>query len=487
MSPGLRTPAARRSGPLRTAIRCEWRLLRADTAFWLVLLLLMGSVVYSVAAGARHWQTQAALVAAAKAEESQRLAALRKDFDEVSGGRKVPASAFRDPRNAMWVGLTHAATPVAFSPGPLAVAAVGLSDLHPSTVKVSARTKDEFLFADEIRNPLHLLAGAVDLAFVLVFVLPLGLLALSFNLVSGEREQGTLALAACTGVDLRKVLMAKLLVRAGLPLAATLLAMASALLVAGVGASWALAGLLAATALYGIAWAGLAAAVNGRGRDSAYNALTLSAAWIALVLIVPAAVNTLADTLFSVPSRAEMVLAVRGASVDTEKERDATLARYREEHPQAQPDELKLGSPRERVARRLATVDAAAARVQQVVAVHDAQLARRQWLVDRLAYLSPALLMQLAVADLAGTGGAAYTAFYADVDAFHARWREFFLSRARADQPLTAADFGAFPRFVDRPAAAQTSAIVPRLIGLAVLASGLTVWAWAALRRSERN
>jgi len=477
------------AGPMRTAMACELRLLRADAAFWIVLVLMVASVCYGVAAGARHWQSQAALVAAAQADEQKRLSSLRKNFDEVSAGRVTPASPFRDPRSALWVGLTHAATPVAISPGPLAIAAVGLSDLHPSTVKVSARTKDEFLFADEIRNPLHLLAGAVDLAFVLVFVLPLAVLALTYNLVSGEREQGTLALTACTGADLRRVLLAKLLVRAGLPLLVTLVSMTAALTLASSGAamSWALVGLLLATALYGGCWAALAAAVNSRGHDSAHNALALSAAWIVLVLVVPAAVNTLADTLFAVPSRAEMVLAVRGASVDSDRERDASLARYREEHPQAQPDELQRGSPRERVARRLATVDASASRVQLVVTRHDAQLARRQNLVDGLAYLSPALLMQLATADLAGTGGGAYSAFYARVDQFHAQWRDFFLSRARADQALTAADLTAFPRFLARPAGVDPTTVASRLVGLALLLAVLSLWAWTGLRRSERT
>jgi len=483
------------TGALRATLRCEWRILRADPALWLVLALLVASVFYAVNAGSRHWQRQAQLVQAAQAEEAQRLGALKQNLAEVQAGRVIPASPFRDPRSALWVGMTHGATTVALAPAPLALAAVGLSDLHPSTVKVSARTKDEFLFADEIRNPLHLLAGAVDLAFVLVFVLPLAVLALSYNLVSAEREQGTLALAACTGVDLRRVLLGKLLVRAGLPLLATLLAMGLALALAGVGPSWPLAGLFAATSLYAAFWALLAAWVNSRGRDSAHNALALAASWIGLVLIVPAAVNLLADTLYPVPSRAEMVLAVRGASVDADRARDATLARYREEHPDTQPDELKRGSPRERVVRRIAVVDASAARVQAVVDAHDVQLARRQALVDRLAFASPALLMQLAATDLAGSGGARFVAFYAQVDGFHSQWRAFFLGRARANQALTEADYAAFPNFArflaDGPgAAAQSDGLAdvsPRLAGLAVLALLLGLLAARGLRRAERS
>jgi ABC-2 type transport system permease protein len=473
---------------LRTVLTFEMRVLRADAAFWLVLVLLATSVVFAVQTGARHWREHAGLVAAAQAEENTRLATLRKNLADVEAGRLAPPSPFRDPRSALWVGLTHGATQVALSPAPLAVAAVGLSDLHPPTVKVSARTKDEFLFADEIRNPLHLLAGAVDLAFVLVFVLPLALLALTYNLVSGERERGTLALTACTGADLRRVMAIKLAARAGVPTVATLAVAVLALARAGVPlASGALLALVLATLLYASFWAGLAAWVNSRGKSSEHNALALAAAWIGLVLVVPALVNTVADALYPTPSRAEMVLAVRGATVNADRERDASLARYREEHPQAQPDELRRGSAAERVARRLAVVDASAARAEAVVAAHDAQLARRQTLVDAVAFVSPALLMQLAVTDLAGTGSARYAAFYSQVDAFHAQWRAFFLSKARNNHNLTATDYAAFPRYATSTPSTAASTTAPRFVGLGLLAACAAAFAWRGLRRCERR
>ena len=473
---------------LRPVLTYELRVLRADAAFWLVLVLLAASVIFAVQTGTRHWQEHARLVAAAKAEENTRLATLRNNLAQVEAGRLVPASPFRDPRSAMWVGLTHGATQVALAPAPLAVAAVGLSDLHPPTVKVSARTKDEFLFADEIRNPLHLLAGAVDLAFVLVFVLPLALLALTYNLVSGERERGTLALMACTGADVRRVMAAKLAVRVGVPTLVTLTVVVVALASAGVPlASPALAALVLATLLYAAFWAGLAAWVNSRNKSSEHNALALAAAWIGLVLVLPALVNTAADALYPTPSRAEMVLAVRGATVSADRERDASLARYREEHPQAQPDELRRGTAAERVARRLAVVDASAMRVEAVVESHDAQLTRRQALVDAVAFLSPALLMQLAVTDLAGTGSARYAAFYRQVDTFHTEWRDFFLGKARKSANLTAADYAALPRYAGSTPGTPIGTTAPRFLGLSLLAALAAALAWQGLHRCERR
>ena len=47
--------------------------------------------------------------------------------------------------------------------------------------------------------------------------------------------------------------------------------------------------LLVVVLLYGLFWAALAAAVDGLGRSSAFNALTLLGAWVAITMILPAA------------------------------------------------------------------------------------------------------------------------------------------------------------------------------------------------------
>jgi ABC-2 type transport system permease protein len=470
-----------------TVLRCELKLLRRDPAFWTVLVLLVCAVWLGIASTQRHLGQQAALVAAAQADEADRLNRLKAQLRDVEAGRLVPASPFRDPRSALWVGLTHGAQPVALPPAPLAVAAVGLSDLQPATIAVSARSKDEFLFAEEIRNPAHLLAGPIDLAFVLVFILPLAVLALSYNVVSAERENGTLALAASTGSDMRRVMLGKLAVRTGSPIAAALVAAGIGFAVAGVAPSTAWLTLALYITVYGAFWGLLAGWVNGRGGSSAHNAMALAAAWIALVLVSPAALNLVSDTLYPVPTRAEMVLAARGATVEADRDRDAALARYRDESPENLPQEQQVGSAKERLARRVAVVDAATARVGEVIDRHDAQIVRRQTLIDRLSWLSPALLMQLAVTDVAGSGSTRYAAFHAELDGFHQQWRTYFMARARADKALTEADYGSFPRFAATPALTANSfdGTAGRLWGLLAMAVFCGIGAVRSIRHCE--
>lgn len=68
-------------------------------------------------------------------------------------------------------------------------------------------------------------------------------------------------------------------------------------------------------------------------------------------------------------------------------------------------------------------------------------------MVSRLAYASPALLLQGILDDLAGTSLSRYRRFSAQVDAFQEIWRGFVEQRLFADQLLRAADLDALPRF----------------------------------------
>ncbi|MEF3366621.1 DUF3526 domain-containing protein, partial [Methylocystis sp. 9N] len=367
---------------------------------------------------------------------------------------------------AAFMGGGPAAAVAALAPAPLALVATGQSDLLPPAIRVTTGSKDSFLFADEIDNPANLMSGATDLAFVIVFVYPLVILAMAFNLLAGEREQGTMAMTLASARRPGAALAGKLAARVGAPILATLFAVAAGVLIFGGAerlASPGLGALLIVILLYGLFWAALAAAVDGLGRSSAFNALTLIGAWVAIVMIAPAAINSLAAFAHPAPSRIDMVLAARAASTDADKARDASLARYADEHGGGKP----AGGSQEMTLRRLATQEAAFQRVEAIVAEHDAQLARQRRLSDRLGYLSPAYLTFQAMADIAGSGETRYRAFLDRVRDFHVDWREFFLSRAKAGASLTAQDYAAMPKFtqadeelVGRPPAGLASPLI---------------------------
>lgn len=427
-------------------LRFEARMLARERAPGLALLALVGLTLFSLHAGAVRVETQHRLVDAARAEEAQRYSALKLLLAKIDRGEvREELPPYRDPRNASFAGGGLAARVAALTPAPLALAAFGQSDLAPPVVRVTSASRDSFLFVDEIDNPVNLLNGSTDLAFVIVFVYPLVILALCYDLLSGERERGTLSMTLASARRPDVVLAGKLAARALAPIASTLAAVTLGVAIfAGPDAlaTGGFFGLASIILLYGLFWVAFAGAVDGLGKGSSFNALTLVGAWVVIAILLPAGINSLAGYAHPSPSRMEMTLAARAAATDADRERDAALARYLETHPSE-----KRGGARERSLRRLATQEAAFQRVESVIARHEAQLDRQRALTDRLIFFSPALLTYRALADVAGTGEARYRGFLDAIRAFHLEWRDFFVPRARDGVALTAADYDAAPQF----------------------------------------
>ena len=59
---------------------------------------------------------------------------------------------------------------------------------------------------NELENPVNLMTGAFDIAFVVIFLLPIFILAISYDLLSSERERGTLAMILAHPISLKELM-----------------------------------------------------------------------------------------------------------------------------------------------------------------------------------------------------------------------------------------------------------------------------------------
>lgn len=448
----------------------EWRNLKADRTLWAIALLLLVTIGYGVRNGGAWVRFQQSAVAGAVHEENMRLAEMKQGIADANGGRSNPPS-WKDPRNPFSAGYTLASHWAVMPPAPLAAMAIGQSDLLPYYFKVSLRSRDTMLGNDEIENPVHLLSGRFDLAFVIIYLYPLIILALSYNLLSGEKEDGTLAITLSQPVTLLTLASGKILFRgfyvlalaAGLSVAGALL---SGVNLASEGVLPRLAMWMAVVACYGAFWFAIAVAVNARGLASATNAMALSALWLVFVLLIPAMLNVITKAAYPAPSRVEMIQSMRAASDEITAQRSKLMARYLEDHPEL------VGASEDTMAqlaiRNVAMMEEVEKRVQPVLDRFDRQLMLQQSLVDRYRYLSPAILTQAALYDLAGTSAIRYRHFVSQVDQLHQTWRAYFSPLMIRKVSLTESDISKFPRFrfAEEPTAAVLSRSGIALAGL---------------------
>ncbi len=449
-------------------VKHEWRNLTADRTLWWVTFILVMAIGYGVHNGT-SWVNflEGAIEDALETDQAK--------FDRakamLNSGEKLPGGP-RDPSKAFYAGSGNYARHVFLPPAPLASLSLGQSDMYPSYFVVNTMSMQRRKRNAELENPNHLLESRFDLAFVMVYLFPLLILAVSYDLVSSEREQGTLAMVLSQPISPAKFVAGKVGFRATVVCLLVLVFSILAFLLNGVslfqeGVTWQLLLWIGIVVAYSAFWFSLAVAVNALGKSSAANAIILASLWLVWVLLLPSAVNLVVTSLYPVPSRVEFVLATRVAALDTEAQKSQVLSGFYQDHPELLTEEEQEEAENFE-AWLWASERAIDESVQPVMDRYDQQLLKQQNQVNRLRFLSPALVTQEALNDIAGTGLARYRHFLSGVDDYQLRWRAYFAPKVFQDEKLTAEDYDQFPEYsyVEESESRVTGQVFQALAGL---------------------
>lgn len=364
---------------------------------------------------------------------------------------------------------------------PLAGFAVGQSDVHPVHYHITARLRDAQLAADQLEHPLVLYAGAFDLIFVLLYLYPLLIIGVSYDLLASDRANGTLRMLLVQGATRREIVNGRIRIRlllvVLLPVAASLMTAAAV----DVRMVWSLrfAAWTAAAIIYGAFWLGVALQVNARGRAAASNALALASAWLLFVILLPGALNLATRVVYPVPSRVQLAVAMREAAREAVAKGSRMLGRFLEDHPstgtgvEGLPQFYMLQDLRDaEVARRL----------QPVLSAYQDQLTQQDEFVSIAQYTSPTIIAQLALTDIAGTSGHRARAFAEQAAAFQRNWKAQFPADVLAAEETTLPVLPTFT-FIEEPGEAWARRT---LFPPGVLAAVAAALLWSGARRLRR-
>jgi len=215
----------------------EWRRLRRDAVFWIAVAASCLAVWYGLANGAgwMRFQEQAIARASAIAEEGLAEAKAEAQRRGALSGQEI--GIFDDPRSAIGFESRFLRLHDCLAPTPLAMVAVGQSDLFPYCVAVKTGPLSFFAASYEWENPLRLLLGRFDSAFAIITILPLLVLVASFDLLAREKEMGTLPLLMSFPIALSRFLAMRFLLRAAIFIGGVLAAMLLGLALVGFDAS----------------------------------------------------------------------------------------------------------------------------------------------------------------------------------------------------------------------------------------------------------
>jgi len=220
-------------------------------------------------------------------------------------------------------------------PSGWAAFSIGQRDVNPFNVKVTMLTLEGQLYDSEISNPKNLLYGNLDLAFVVIFLFPLLIIAFCHNLISAEQENGVWNLLRSQPVSIGKIIAWRLLIRfvTVLLTAFGLIAASCFYFTSPFDLRFVYALLIASA--YLSFWFALTAAVISLQKSSVFNALSLLGVWLCLTILAPALLNLAISTALPVSESFELTVKQReGYHQKWDQAKAATMSKFYVKYPQ---------------------------------------------------------------------------------------------------------------------------------------------------------
>ena len=456
-------------------LECRTFLFAAPGIALIVSLLILGG--YAAYSG----KSQLTRLAQAQADYAQtRNAALDAWRDELveiesAPGAAAPAYAAR-PMNIR----KPAVAPVA----PLGDFAIGASDLLPAQTELSAWVNPADLFNEyEFANPTLLSIGRFDLSIMVVLLLPLLMIAASFDIWSAERESTRARLIAAQAGAVKSLIWSRLLFRNGLIWGVFALVALAAGLAAPAGLSSArlanLAGWLGAAWIYGAFWFALIAFAVAYLRRSEIIAATLFALWASLVFLTPAIGGAVSEALYPPPSRLAALSAMRDAKSEAGKATAELTKGFLADHPEmtVSDDDVPFYYAGTWLANR-----EAATRTAPILRAFEQSRQRRRETINLLQYLSPTVIVNRALLSFTGGDVDRYRAYQAEARAALADLSQRIGPAVVAKQRLSLAAYDAIApfRFTETAASDKVRRLAAPLTFLLALTLAL---GWGARRR----
>lgn len=220
-------------------------------------------------------------------------------------------------------------------PSPLNALSIGQRDVNSSIQSVTIRNLENQKYDTDLFNPSNLLTGNLDFSFVLIYLFPLFIISLTYNLLSEEREGGTWQLLSAQNTAPVNVLMQKLAIRAVVVAGAlaTLLLLAVAIL--SLPPDRLLMATITTFLLYLLVWFAISFWVVSLQKKSSTSAVILLSTWLLLTVILPGAANNYITRKYPVPEALATVVEQReGYHEKWDMDKKVTMDKFYAHYPQ---------------------------------------------------------------------------------------------------------------------------------------------------------
>ncbi len=406
----------------------EWKTLWRSNTLKVLLLVGFGAGIYGIYFGKFEIDKQEARIAEVQQYEQQQ-------FDSLLVWAKLDTSIAKNKEkyqqavSPSGVGWNKHFTYYLTNKTPDAAGlCLGQRDLFPVYYGVDLSDLARQMNTGELANPMKLLTGNFDLSYVFIFLFPLLVVGLFYNLYAGEKEGGTLSILQSQSTPLGVILFSRGLLRLFIVwvLAAILLVLGfllQSISLSGNGQlffQWMLI-----VFGYCLLWAILMGVIVWFRQSSALSAMLGLGVWLIFTLITPALLNLFVLVDEPLPNRAELIHAVRSLNDQIwENPKSFVWDKFYSNNPQYNDGDTTDFSKWYYASFTLLDKEA-----NTLKATFEEQVSKRNALLEKWEWLAPAAMVHERLSMLSETDRQSHLEFVKEVHTYHTSLQELYYTR----------------------------------------------------------
>lgn len=312
---------------------------------------------------------------------------------------------------------------------------IGQRDVNPSVKRLTIRNLEAQRYDTDLYNPTNLLLGNLDFSFVLIYLFPLVIIALTYNTLSGEKENGTWPLLAIQSGSATRLLFKLFALRSATIFAVLLLLMVAAIFLLSLPVNTALLAFFSLSALYLFFWLTVSFWIISWQKSSATNAVSLLAVWVVLTIVAPAVMNNYLINKYPVPEALDTAVKQRkGYHEKWDMDKAITMDKFYAHYPQFKKYRLPEGEFSwlwYYAMQQMGDDDA-----QQQAGEFKNKLRSRELAGNNVARFIPTLHTQWQMNSLARSGLGNHLQFLDSTARFHEKMRLYFYPKIFENTPV---------------------------------------------------
>ncbi|NII27971.1 DUF3526 domain-containing protein [Pseudoflavitalea sp. X16] len=308
---------------------------------------------------------------------------------------------------------------------PINALSIGQRDVNPSVKSLTIRNLEAQQYDTDLYNPASLSLGNLDFSFVVIYLFPLVIIALTYNLLSGEKENGTWPLLTVQSGSPVRILVKLLAMRGAALFAVFILLMIAAIGLLSLPFNTVLLAFFSVSALYLLFWLSVSCWVISWQKGSAVSAVSLLTVWVLLTIVAPAVINNYLINKYPVPEALDTAVKQRrGYHEKWDMDKRVTMNKFYAHYPQFNKYRLPEGqfSWLWYYAMQQMGDDDAQPQSREL----QDKLRRRELAANQVARFIPTLHAQLQMNNLAQSGLGNHLQFLDSAGRFHEKMRLYF-------------------------------------------------------------